>query len=393
MRLAYFSPLPPTRSGIADYSAMLLPALAAEAEITLFVAPDARPPLGILSHHVSRPSSAFRRGDFDLSLYQMGNSVHHTYIYHQLLQNPGVTVLHEPFLHHFVAHTTAGQGDFGAYEREMGYAYGTAGAALARAIRAGLVEHPLHTLPLVERVVDTSLGVVVHSRYAQEIVTRCRPGTPVAMIPQPMPPRLADPADRDALDIPSDALLIAAAGQVTPEKQIPAVLHALSHLRRRREDAHLLIIGEIPPWYREIDETIRGLGLEAVVHQTGYLPNLSDFERWIAAADLCVNLRVPTLGETSAGLLRIMALGKAALVCDTGWYAELPPETCRHIPLSPGGGIDRDALTTALVELADDPAKREAMGRRAQAHVAQHHRLEESARAYLDFISLVTGRS
>ena len=37
MKLAYFSPLSPQRSGIADYSAELLPYLAMGAEITLFV--------------------------------------------------------------------------------------------------------------------------------------------------------------------------------------------------------------------------------------------------------------------------------------------------------------------------------------------------------------------
>ena len=37
MKLAYFSPLLPHRSGISDYSEELLPYLARAAEITLFV--------------------------------------------------------------------------------------------------------------------------------------------------------------------------------------------------------------------------------------------------------------------------------------------------------------------------------------------------------------------
>ena len=393
MKLAYFSPLAPTRSGIADYSATLLPALAAEAEITTFVAPDAPPAVGLLPNIASRPAGDFCPIDFDIPLYQMGNSVHHTYLYRQLLQDPGITVLHEPFLHHFIAHITAGQGDFGAYVREMGYAHGTAGTALARAIGAGQVEHPLHTLPLVERVVDSSLGVIVHSHYARQIVEQSRPGAPIAVIPQPMALRQADPADRAQLNIPPDALLVATAGQATPEKQIPTALHAFAHLRRRRPEAHLLIIGEVPSWYQEIDETIRQLGLETAVHQTGYLPDLNDFECWIAAADICISLRAPTLGETSAGLLRIMALGKPALVCDTGWYAELPPDVCRHVPLISAGEVDQDFLTAALLELANDPAERAALGERALVHIAQHHRLDTSARAYLDFIRIILGRS
>lgn len=372
---------------------MLLPSLAVETEITVFLAPDAPAPARLPPNVSSRPATDFRPADFDTYLYQMGNSTHHTYLYRQLLQTPGVTVLHEPFLHHFVAHVTAGQGNYAAYVREMGYAYGTAGAALARAIRSGLAEHPLHTLPLLERVVDSSRGVIVHSEYARQMVVRSRPDAAVAVVPQPMPPRQAEPADRATLGIPSDALLIATAGQVTPEKQIPSILRALARLHRKRPRTHLLIIGEVPPWYQEIDKTVRQLELEAAVHQTGYLSDLTNFERWIAAADLFVNLRVPTLGETSASLLRIMALGKPALVCGNGWYAELPPDTCRQIPLTRAGELDQEILGAALTELADDPAGRDAMGKRALAHVTQHHRLEASARAYLDFLQLIAGTS
>jgi len=386
MKLAFFSPLPPNRSGIADYSAMLLPRLAAEAEVTVFLAPDAPPPAGVPPNLVCRPADDYRPADFDLTLYQMGNSVHHTFVYRQLLQYPGITVLHEPCLHHFTAHITVGQGDFSAYVREMGYAYGPAGAALARAIGACRAKHPFHSLPLMERLVDSSRGVIVHSRHAGQIVEGSRPGVPLAVIAQPMPLGQAEPADPAELGIPSGSPLVVIAGQVTPEKQIPTALRSFARFREQHPDAHLVIVGEIPPWYTAIDETKSELGLEMAVHQTGYLADLGDFERWIAAADLCVNLRSPTLGETSASLLRIMALGKPALVSDVGWYAELPGEVCCHVPLTPAGEVDQEALTAAMLELADDPVARHEMGSQARAYVDQHHRLEDCARAYLSFI-------
>jgi glycosyltransferase involved in cell wall biosynthesis len=388
MRLAFFSPLPPARSGIADYSAMLLSVLAAEAEITAFVAPDARPAEGLPPDITCAQVSDFHPYDFDIALYQMGNSIHHTYIYHMLLQHPGITVLHEPYLHHFISHITIGQGDRGAYVREMGYAYGAAGMALARAINAGQVELPLHTLPLAERIVDSSLGIITHSRYASQIVMRSRPDAPLAVIAQPM--RTRHVAE---LNIPSDALLIVIVGQATQEKQIPSTLRALARLQGQQLEAHLLLVGEIPPWYRAVDETIWQLGLEAVVHRTGYLTDLADFESWIAAADLCVNLRAPSLGETSAGLLRIMALGKPALVCDTGWYAELPPEVVRHVRLTAAGEVDQDDLTAAIFELASDAAERQRMGEQARTYVSQYHRPEESAQSYLDFVHSILGAS
>src|ERR671927_1848175 len=79
MRLAYFSPLGPQRSGIADYSEELLPHLAAAgAEVTLFVE-GFRPANAALAARFAvrdyrrEPAALKSLGEFDAALYHMGN--------------------------------------------------------------------------------------------------------------------------------------------------------------------------------------------------------------------------------------------------------------------------------------------------------------------------------
>lgn len=103
-RLAYFSPLPPSPSGIADYSAELLPHLAELADITLFSDQPQAGSLGLPSY----PTGDYpaRRHAFDLPLYQMGNSDRHEAMFEMMMRFPGVVVLHDYFLHHFIHYHT-----------------------------------------------------------------------------------------------------------------------------------------------------------------------------------------------------------------------------------------------------------------------------------------------
>ena len=48
------------------------------------------------------------------------------------------------------------------------------------------------------------------------------------------------------------------------------------------------------------------------------------FESLMAACDVLVNLRSPTMGETSGSVIRALSLGKPMLVSDVGWFSELP---------------------------------------------------------------------
>ena len=377
LRLAYFSPLPPARSGIADYSADLLPALAGRADVTLFSdEPDA--PGGL----PRRPLNAFpaERAAYDLPLYHMGNSVHHTDIYRMLRRFPGVTVLHDFYLHHLLAHLTLGAGNFAAYSREMGYNLGDAAAPLLRDIRLGRVAPPLYDVALNRRVIDRSLGLIVHSRTVAGWIRAARPAARVAVIPQPIPPQRPR-SRRDELGLPDGALLIAAVGQVTAAKQLPLALRAFRRLLDFAPDARFLIVGEVLPEV-DLDAAIGELGIGERVIRLDYVESLDAFNEWAATADIVLNLRYPTLGETSAAALRVMAAGRPLVVFDHGWYGEIPDAAA--VKVRP---LDEAALLAVLLELAGDPARRVALGAAAAQYVAERCAPAAVAEAYVAFMA------
>lgn len=121
---------------------------------------------------------------------------------------------------------------------------------------------------------------------------------------------------------------------------------------------------------------------------TGYLVDTRDFVSWIAAADVLVNLRYPTVGETSATALRGLAAGRPVIVSDHGWYAELPDDACIKVPPNDG-----EALYQAMRRLAGDPTLRREIGHRAAAYAQREHSLASAAQRYLDFIRETVARA
>lgn len=331
MRLAYFSPLPPQRSGIADYSSDLLPYLASLVDVTLFVPNPAQSETRLLDRFdvSSFEQYVAQRSDFDLAIYHVGNSEYHDEISRLAIAYPGVVVLHDFYLHHSVAQRTAGAGDMAGYIREMSYAQGVDGVRRAMAMSRG-IEPPLFEVPLNNRLLDSSLGVIVHSHFAARLVRRQRYRGPIAILAQPIP-RVIGRARRSELNIPEDAVLFGSFGLITKEKQIVSVLRELHRLRIEMPEAYLMLAGESMPDL-PVEAIIRDFSLEDVVRLTGYVPQLADFIDWIHTADIVLNLRSPTVGETSATALRAMAAAKPLIVNDHGWYREIPADAAIKIP-------------------------------------------------------------
>ena len=113
MRVAYYSPLPPSRSGIADYSALLLPALRERVEVV-----------------VAEPGK--RAPSADVALYHVGNDPDaHGWIVDALRKRPGVVVLHEFVLHHLISGITLGRGDVEGYAAALERDVGPSGRTMA----------------------------------------------------------------------------------------------------------------------------------------------------------------------------------------------------------------------------------------------------------------------
>ncbi|MEJ2084542.1 MAG: glycosyltransferase, partial [Acidobacteriota bacterium] len=121
-------------------------------------------------------------------------------------------------------------------------------------------------------------------------------------------------------------------------------------------------------------------GVQDRVHTTGFL-DYSSFEAAIAACDLCINLRYPTAGETSASLLRVLALGRPAVVSDYAYGAELPDSVVVKVPLGDG---EVAAIGSRVGALLEDRIALEEMSHSARKYVEAEHDPAQAARALVD---------
>ncbi len=408
LRLDLVTPLPPVRSGIADYSLDLLPHLAALADVRLIrlpgqpVTPEiaAAWPLAEAGDLGAPGASPPAASPARLPLYQMGNNRHHEGVQELAMRHPGVLTLHDVVLHHLLLDVTLGRGDFYGYRERLQRDHGWVGEAVAVAKRWGAYgTAPIFALPAHRTLLRRQRGVLVHSDWAAAVVREDDPELRVRAVPMgvPLPPaasREAGLALRRRFGLPDDAPVLGSFGFQTPIKRTVLGVRALAAPGLER--VHLLAVGEEAPGTGLLEAAHRA-GVAARVHVTGYLP-FADFASAIAAADLCLNLRYPTAGETSASLLRVMAAGRAAVVSDYAQFTELPAAIAIKVPLAPPAPPGkREGPVTAAVEarevaelaarlasLLAEPERLRSMGEAAREHVRRHHDPGRAAAAVAD---------
>src|SRR5436305_4675978 len=244
VRVAYYSPLPPERSGIADYSALLLPAL------------ERRIDIDVVRRGRTRPAAA------DVSIYHVGNDPDaHDWIVEALRRHQGVLVLHDFVLHHLVAGLTLGRKDgpgyLAALEREAGIPGRLLGHGVLEGRVAPLWETKPDEFPLVRDVLSSASALIVHSRYVEERVRAVGYTRPVSRIPHPAwPMHDVEPARVEGRPI------FGCFGHVNASKRIPQVIEAFELVRRRHPNTRLLLVGPASPNFDA--ERFEGEGIERI---------------------------------------------------------------------------------------------------------------------------------
>ncbi len=389
LSLDYVSPLPPVRSGIADYSRDLLAALADLADVRVVRLPGQEVSDEMVATYA--PVEADRLGeDGRLPLFQMGNNPHHEEVLCLALEIPGVVTLHDVVLHHLLIEATLAHGDFDAYAERLEADHGWIGRLTAKARAWGeLSSAAMFELPAHRTLVRSQRGVLVHSRWAADQVLEENPDVAVRVVPMGVPlpePEGADAAAafRERHGLPGDRPLLGSFGFQTPIKRTAVAIEALA--QPGLEDAHLVIAGEVSAGMG-LEERASDLGVADRVHVTGFLP-YAEFGTAIAACDLCINLRYPTAGETSASLLRVLALGRPTIVSDYAQFRELSPDIVVHVPLGEG---EAEALAATAGEILAEPERLAQMGERARAYVAETHDPRRAAEAVVAAASELAG--
>ena len=361
MKAGYFSPLPPARTGVADYAASLLDELRRHG--TVEIAP----------------------GPCDVALYHIGNNPLHADIYRRALSRPGVVLLHDAALNHF----HLGQLSEAQYVDEFVYNYGEWNRELGRRLwreRAGSASDERYfRYAMLRRIAESARAVVVHNPAAAAIVGEHAPQARILEIPHLYaPPTLPDEASvlryRHSLGIHPGVFLFGVFGYLRESKRVVSVLEAYRALRRTVPHAGLLLAGDFVS--TDLERAIAPALREPGVYR---LPYLSESEFWLAAraTDACINLRYPAAGESSGIAVRLMGLGKPVLMTEGPETVRIPEDACLRIPHGPG---ERDALWHYMVLLTSVADVAGEIGRRVADHIAAHHRVDRIGKQFWDVL-------
>ena len=413
-RLAFFSPIPPAATGIADYAVDVLSLLAPRYAIDVFhdeASPERdRVPAGVGVHHHSEFPARQTAEPYDLAAYQMGNGPAHDFVYEPLVRVPGLLVLHDLVLHHArgrmfldapearayardpgnAAAREAAAAVIGRYEAEVAYSYAGQGRRVVEAHLATVGDLLPYAYPLFRLPVEASRAVAVHNAFMAEAIASEVPGAQVVRVPMPMRPLPVEAAAVDALrkryGIAADDFVVGTFGLVTREKRVDTVARAVARATSLHPGVRLLVVGPVAD--REaLDARLASLGLASRAVVTGRVP-FPELAAHIEMADAVAHLRYPTARETSAALLRVLAQGRPTIMGDLEHLADVPQDAVIRADVA-----DEEGETTrAILKLAASPALRARLGATARAFVERAHAPTLTAEAYADAIERAIAR-
>jgi glycosyltransferase involved in cell wall biosynthesis len=254
MRIAWFSPFPPVRTGIADCSAELVAALRGRGyDIDPYPAESAH---DFPWTHRQRP--------YDLIVYQFGNSSHHDYEWAYALRYPGLVVLHDGCLHHARAAFLLRENRAGDYRAEFAWSHPDVPRDAAELAIAGMDSRLFYEWPMIRALAASSRMVVTHGSIPN--VRRVRLGHGELVTPERR--REARARVRDRYRIADDVVLFGLFGGLTPEKRIPQVLGGMRAVAAHTPAARLMLSGAAAAHF-DVEGAIDAHGLRDRVIVTG----------------------------------------------------------------------------------------------------------------------------
>ncbi|MEH2149285.1 glycosyltransferase [Nostoc sp.] len=401
-QIAFFSPFPPAKSGIADYSRDLLPSLGQHIDLDLYHDESYLPDINISNNLFSHSKFEERSKSqvYEGIIYQIGNSSYHSYIYSQLMRYSGISVLHDYYLGGLINYMEAHCPKLGIkFSKELEHCYGKDRAVeiLNLLKTKGLdINEKLSEVGIYvnRRIFTRSLGVILHSKWAYNCAIKefTNDNSHIVHIPQIVPKYVVkEKSLRDQcqeLSIPDDKLIISTFGFINKTKRPLQIIYAFKKYLVTQPNAYLVFVGGTDYLGKiNIQNEIKKLSLQDQVKVTGYV-NMTDFYRYIEVSDICLNLRFPFNGESSASLLRILSVGKPTIVTDIGSFSDFPNDVVFKIP-HPGQSDEVEEILKSLILLTQNSDYRKSLSENAYKYIAKEHSPDKCANLYAEFVQQI----
>ena len=394
-RLAYISPLPPEKSGIADYSAELVPELARFYDVDLIIDQDLVSDPWIKTNLPLRSVAWFETHvhEYDRMLYHFGNSPIHKHMFGLLERHPGIVVLHDFYLGNVLDYLDHTGYQPGAFQQALYHSHGFAAFADQQAIGAMA---SIWKYPCNKSLLDQARGIIVHSRYPQQLATQWY-GSTSAKKWRALPLLRGKPATseraaaRRALGLAPSDFVVCAFGMMGPTKCNDALLDAwLASPLSQDPCCRLIFVGANDPgnYGRNLQRMLKA-GISArPVEITGFVSH-QDYCTYLAASDAAVQLHIQLRGETAAAILDCLLHGVPTIANAHGSSADLPDHVLCKLP----GEFTQDALINALVALRNDVDLRASLTAHATDYIQAEHAPPHVGRLYYEAIEHFSGPS
>ncbi|OQY49009.1 MAG: hypothetical protein B6242_00550 [Anaerolineaceae bacterium 4572_78] len=388
MKIAFFTLLSPIQSALSDCAEGLALAMAniPEVIIDLFINDDYQPDtpaileqFNIYTYH----EFASRADLYDICLYWVGDhGDYHGFMFDFIHRYPGVLVLNDTTLHRAVMTTTLYRGNEQSYLDEMKYAYNINDLRVAKQIEAGDGDYIILKYPLFERMVNSSLGVVLHNNYARlQVLMRC-PNAKVKRIFYPffIPPATTEfdlhekrKEKRAELGL-ENYFVVGAFGIFVPNKHLEDCLNAFANVVKIYPQSKFILGGFAIPEY-DLAGYIQEIGLTEHVIITGWLPPKA-FSEMMFALDVGIHLRYPHIGGTPYTPIRLMGVNACTIVSDIEPLAEVPQGAC--IKIIPDM-YQFDTLNAILTHLVNNRNFCRQVADNGQQFIEKYHHLHHVA--------------
>ena len=388
-KLAYVSPLPPERSGIADYSAELLPELTRYYDIELIVSQSQVSDTWINACLPIRSIDWFANHSdhYDRIVYHIGNSPFHRYMFELLISFPGVVVLHDFFLSGVKAYLDLNELVPSMWTHELYSSHGY--YSVWERFHIQDLENIISKYPCNFSIIKKAIGIITHSEYSAQLahdwydleLNDFWKIIPLLRAPIKETDKMTA---RVKLGLSKDDFIVCCFGMIAPTKLNCNLMRAWQS-SKLANDIHcqLIFVGEKHDgdYGKKLEDIIQKNSLRNSIILTGWV-DAETFRLYLASADIAVQLRTNSRGETSAAILDCMNFGLPTIVNANGSIAELPRDSVWMLP----DDFNDSELIEALETLWQDTNKRQALGERARMVVMEQHSPRICAEKYAQAI-------
>lgn len=394
-KIAYITPLPPQKTGIATYSAELLPVLDKYFNIDIFTDADKCSDRVLNSRFniYDFKEFEFRVDEYEMIIYQMGNSSFHTYIYELAMKYPGIIVLHDFFLSgliHYIGNNEKNKQNI--FIESLIYSHGYRGY---KYFQDNGFEKTYWKYPMNKKILDCAQGVIVHSKYAIELYEKFYGNKNDILIKSINQIRKKEKlineekklAIKEELNFQKDDFVIATFGFLSETKLNHLIIEAYKILLNEIDNnkIKLVFVGALPDTsYKEyLKRLIDENNLKSITI-TGFIDD-NCYDKYMKIADIAIQLRCKTRGETSRAVLDCLSNGIPTIINNYATFKDYNNDVVYKLSEQPSTEEIKEAFKFLIL----NKEVRNNYKNLGLEYINKEHNANEIASQYAEFINQI----